>query len=108
MEILEVLPHCKIETLDELEILYENAKAEPEKYNKVIYIINLTSSKIMRQTKDPNSSFNKQEYYDFPERFESIFQQKYLKYLSVFINCIYWEDRYPRLIQKQFLQQFWK
>jgi alpha-aminoadipic semialdehyde synthase len=43
--------------------------------------------------------FDLQEYYSHPERFKGIFD-RYLPYLDVLVNCIYWEERYPRLITK--------
>lgn len=108
MEIVELLPHIHIDTLPDLEKLYKDAKAQPERYNKNIYIVHLTSDKIMRKIGDSSAQFEKSEYYKHPERFECIFQEKYLKFLSLFINGIYWDDRYPRLIQKKFLQNYYR
>ena len=41
--------------------------------------------------------FQLQEFYDHPERYDAKFEQ-YLPYLSMMINGIYWEPRYPRLV----------
>ena len=107
LEILELLPHIYINDLQTLEKIYEKAKENPTKHNKVIYILKLTTDKIMRKYENPDLKFEKKEYYKHPEKFYSIFQDKYLKYLSVFVNAIYWEDRYPRLIRKKFLQNYY-
>lgn len=47
-------------------------------------------------------AFDLQEYYDHPERYRSIFDQ-HAPHLSVLINAIYWTERYPRLLSKDYL-----
>jgi len=42
-------------------------------------------------------AFELQEYYDHPERYRAAFE-RYLPHLSVLVNCIYWEPKYPRLV----------
>ena len=41
--------------------------------------------------------FQLQEYYDHPERYRAAFE-RYLPHLDVLVNCIFWTDRYPRLV----------
>jgi alpha-aminoadipic semialdehyde synthase len=43
--------------------------------------------------------FELQDYYDRPERYRSRFST-YLPHLSVLVNCVYWEEKYPRLVTK--------
>jgi len=45
-----------------------------------------------------DGAFVLQDYYDHPERYRSIFD-RYLERLTALVNCIYWEPRYPRLVQ---------
>lgn len=52
---------------------------------------------------DRNRGFDLQEYYRHPERYRSRFEE-YLPYLSVLLNCIYWDSRYPRLLTKDYLK----
>ena len=35
--------------------------------------------------------FSRNEYFNYPERFESIFHN-YLPYLQALANCVYWKD----------------
>lgn len=42
-------------------------------------------------------AFDLQDYYHHPEHYHAVFE-KYLPYLSILINAIYWEDRYPRFV----------
>ena len=50
-----------------------------------------------------NSKFNLKDYYEHPEKYRSKFH-KYLSYLTILVNCIYWDPRYPRLITKKYLE----
>jgi alpha-aminoadipic semialdehyde synthase len=51
-----------------------------------------------------NGPFILQEYFDHPERFESIFH-RYLPYLKILINCVYWTEKYPRFVTKEDLKK---
>ena len=41
--------------------------------------------------------FELQDYYQNPENYRSVFD-RYLPYLSILVNAIYWEPRYPRFV----------
>jgi len=44
------------------------------------------------------SSFDKKLYKEHPEQFQPIFHIKVAPYASVICNCMYWDDRFPRLL----------
>ena len=48
-------------------------------------------------TRKEGKAFELQEYYEHPERFDSKFEQ-YLPALTVLVNAVYWEKRYPRFV----------
>lgn len=50
--------------------------------------------------------FELQTYYDKPELFQSVFQE-YLPRLDMLINAVYWDERYPRLVTKEYLRSAW-
>jgi saccharopine dehydrogenase (NAD+, L-lysine forming) len=50
--------------------------------------------------------FDLQDYYNHPELFRSKFE-KYIPHLSMLINCIYWDKRYPKLVTKEFLKKLY-
>lgn len=52
-------------------------------------------------------SFQLQDYYDHPEKYQSIFDT-YLPYLTVLMNCIYWTPQYPHFVSKHFLRGHWE
>lgn len=47
-------------------------------------------------------AFELHDYYAHPESYHSIFEQ-YIPHLTVLMNCMYWDSRYPRLITKDYL-----
>jgi saccharopine dehydrogenase (NAD+, L-lysine-forming) len=56
---------------------------------------------------DPSHPFDLSEYYAHPERFRPIFD-RFLPHLTVLVNAIYWDARYPRLLTLRTLQDQWK
>lgn len=51
--------------------------------------------------------FELQDYYDHPEKYCSVFHT-YLPYLTLLVNCIYWEAKYPRLVTKADLKELYE
>lgn len=51
-----------------------------------------------------NQEFELYDYYNHPEKYKGVFEQ-YLPHLSVLMNCMYWDDRYPRIVTKEYLKQ---
>ncbi len=50
--------------------------------------------------------FELHDYYANPHNYRSRFEQ-YIPYLSMLINCIYWDKRYPRLVTKEYLRKLY-
>jgi len=55
---------------------------------------------------DASSPFKLQEYYQHPELYREAFFQ-HVSHLSVFVNCIYWEPKYPRLMTREQFRQLY-
>ncbi len=58
----------------------------------------------MVQPNNPKGEFELQDYYHHPEKYHSVMGQ-YLPDLTLLMNCIYWDKRYPRLITKQYVKE---
>jgi alpha-aminoadipic semialdehyde synthase len=61
----------------------------------------------MAKPKDPAMGFSLQGYYDQPGEYAGIFEE-YLPHLTMLVNCIYWDERYPRLVTAEYLRNRWK
>lgn len=94
-ELFDILPHITLSP-DELIRDYEKIKSDNHNLYKVIF----KEEDIVRRK---NGQFNLQEYYDHPELYESKFED-YLPYISILVNCIYWSEKYPRLVTKNYLK----
>jgi alpha-aminoadipic semialdehyde synthase len=51
--------------------------------------------------------FEKQDFYQHPQNYNSMFQKTYLPYASAIIHGLYWDPRYPRLVEKKYLKQLY-
>lgn len=55
----------------------------------------------------PGHTFDLQNYFSHPEKYEGQFAQ-YVPHLTMIINGIYWEPRYPRLVTKSSLRELFR
>ena len=98
-EILDVLPVKEIKP-DEIESIYKNPS------NKVIYKV-VFREEHMVEPVSPGKKFDLQDYYSHPEKYRPAFE-RYIPYLSILMNCVYWSARYPRLVTKEYLKKSFK
>lgn len=56
---------------------------------------------------DASVEFELSTYYNHPELFKSNFEQ-YIPHFSILMNCMFWDDRYPRIITKDYLADLYK
>jgi alpha-aminoadipic semialdehyde synthase len=89
-EIFDSLGAVRI-TPEELPALVTGRDGDPHKIYMTIF---REEHLVERRTGRP---FNLQDYYEHPENYLSRFS-RYLPYLSILVNAIYWEKRYPRFV----------
>ena len=75
----------------------------PRGDGKVVYKVVFREEDTVEPLDGPRS-FLPQEYFEHPERFRSKFAT-YLPFLNILINGIYWDDRYPRLVTKEYVHE---
>ena len=96
-ELFDILPHKTIAS-SELSTL------SPD--DKVIYKCVFKEEHMVTPI-DSSSDFDLQDYYDNGDaKYKGDFH-KYVPYLSVLMNCIYWETQYPRLLSRPQLQDLY-
>jgi alpha-aminoadipic semialdehyde synthase len=69
--------------------------------NNIVYKVVFKESDLSEPL-NPDEEFELESYYQYPERFQSKFEQ-YIPHLTVLMNCMYWDDRYPRIVTKDYL-----
>jgi alpha-aminoadipic semialdehyde synthase len=94
-EIFDLLPH-KVLSAEALLEMIDNFSSDTLNLVKVVF----AEDDLVRPLQ---GAFDLQDYYAHPERYESKFEN-YLPLLSILVNCIYWTDRYPRLVRKAYLR----
>lgn len=55
---------------------------------------------------DPSKEFELHDYYAHPENYRSRFEQ-YIPHLTMLINGMYWDARYPRIVTKDYLEKLY-
>ena len=98
-EILDILPVKEIHPKD-IESVFQNPS------NKMIYKV-VFKEEHMVEPIDVGKTFDLQEYYTHPERYQSTFEQ-YVPSLSILMNCIFWSVQYPRLLTKTYMKQLYQ
>ncbi len=98
-EIVDLLP-IKEMSPDELLKFQESGVAAD---NKMLFKIVFKESDIS-EPKDKSTDFVLNHYYDNPEAYENVFE-KFVPHLSILMNCMYWDDKYPRIVTKDFLAE---
>ena len=97
-EILGLLPVKEISP-EKLIFLKQRKKLPDNIVYKVIF-----KEEDLAKSNDPHAQFDLHDYYSNPGNYHSQFD-KYIPHLSVLMNCMYWDDRYPRLITKDYLEK---
>ncbi len=101
-EIIDMLPVSKI-TPKELLALKEEPPADPEhQIFKIIF-----KEQHISKPKDVLKAFDLQDYYENPAKYENNFEQ-YIHHLTILMNCMYWDDRYPRIFTKDYAFKLWR
>jgi alpha-aminoadipic semialdehyde synthase len=56
---------------------------------------------------DEQKQFDLKHYYNHPEAYGNQFE-KYAPHLTLLMNCMYWDDRYPKLLTRDFIEKLYR
>ena len=96
-EMFQCLPYKTI-SAPILTEMYENFTSDNYNFYKVIF-----NEEDMVRPKNSGDRFELQDYYTHPEKYESQFEN-YIPYLSILVNGIFWTEKYPRFVTKEYLK----
>jgi len=82
-----------------------NLKAKGNYSNKLIYKVVFNEPDLAEPIAE-GQQFVLQDYYQHPEKYKSQFE-KYLPHLTILMNCMYWDTRYPRIVTKDAVEQLY-
>lgn len=97
-EIISLLP---VKEVSPAELL--NLKNRQDLPNNIIYKVVFKEDDLVTPI-DESERFVLQDYYDNPQKYRSAFEP-YLSHLTILMNCMYWDDRYPRIVTKDYLEK---
>ena len=75
----------------------ELASLDDQPSSHCLYQTTFREEHLVEHTSAAATAFDLQDYYDHPENYRSIFEHS-LPHLTALVNCIYWDERYPRLV----------
>ena len=99
-EILHLLPVKEISPEELLEL-------SDDPSNGHIVYKTVFKEKDMVQKSSDNNAFDLQEYYTQPDLYESKFDQ-YIPKMTVLVHGSYWDEKYPRIITKDYIKEIYK
>lgn len=99
-EILDLLPHERVEP-SRLSDLFESLRSADHR----IYVVVFKEEDLVEPIM-PCEPFDLQRYYTYPDEYRSRFES-YVPYLTMLINAIYWDNRYPRLLTRQCIKSLY-
>ncbi len=100
-EIANLLPSIEISPEDLLKL--KNQENLP---NNVVYKVIFKEEHISKLSNNDDRDFDLQHYYKNPENYTNNFEQ-YIPNLSILMNCMYWDTRYPRIFTKSFAKELY-
>ncbi|XP_061361487.1 alpha-aminoadipic semialdehyde synthase isoform X1 [Gastrolobium bilobum] len=104
-EIFKLLPHTFVDP-SRLCDLHKVDTDQPRHSSKRVFQVYgcVVTAQDMVEPKDPMKVFDKADYYAHPEHYNPIFHEKVAPYASVIVNCMYWEQRFPKLLSYKQIQ----
>lgn len=100
-EIYDLLPSEEISP-NQIADLVENQKYDIRKVYKVVF-----KEQDLVCPLAAEDQFELQDYYQNPHKYKSQFD-RYIPFFTVLIHATYWDDRYPRLVTKEYLKDRFK
>jgi len=90
-EMFDLLPHETLQPED-LETFFVEKNYSAHRVYKVVF-----KEEHLVEPLQAGAGFELQDYYTHPAKYRSVFST-YLPYLTILVNCIYWEPRFPRFV----------
>lgn len=101
LEMFKLLPHEMISSSNLEEV---RSKTGPQRrvYGLVVEQQDMVCHKTEFAT--VGKPFDKTHYRENPNEYQGIFHEKIAPHINVLVNCMYWDERYPRLLTKEQLR----
>jgi alpha-aminoadipic semialdehyde synthase len=98
-EIWSILPHEYINCDDLVNLFISKQYRNDRVYLTVIEHKNMFIHKDTGQ-------FSREDFYESPQNYKSVFAEKFAKYLNVIMNCLYWDSKFPKILTLEECKHF--
>lgn len=98
--ILDLLPTIEISPSELLGLRKRKNLSDKHIY-KVVF-----KEEHIAESLDKTKEFDLQDYYDNPGKYRGIFH-RYVPHLTILINAIFWNSRYPRLVTRNLMKKLY-
>jgi alpha-aminoadipic semialdehyde synthase len=115
-QIFDGLPHEMVSVEDLPQLFREHQQGVWTPRHKV-YGVELGTADIYQKTKKTcqisvvdaaTAEFDRSDFRDNPSDYESTFARRVAPFTHVLLNCIYWDQRFPRLLTKQDVKELYE
>jgi saccharopine dehydrogenase (NAD+, L-lysine-forming) len=100
-EIFGLLPFEEIAP-GEVEALFKKRGCSGKKAYKTVF-----KEEDLVEPKPGRPGFDLQDYYRNPQNYKPVLN-RFLPYLTVLVNAIFWAPQYPRFVTKNYLKKLWR
>ena len=100
-EIFKLLPHEMVSIEDLPKLVGDGSAAD---LKKVYGVVARNYDIVAPRDGSPMSQAKVPEYYERPDEFRSVFAETILPYTSVLMNCLFWTERFPRIVTTKQLE----
>lgn len=104
-EIFDLLPH-EVLTMEDLPQVYQ--EKSPSRYKVYGVAAEKKDLYVRIDGKRPSCQFDRKDFFDNPHLYESQFASNIAPYLNVFVNSIFWDPRFPRLLTKRDMRDLYR
>ncbi|POM62970.1 Alpha-aminoadipic semialdehyde synthase [Phytophthora palmivora] len=96
-EIFKLMPH---------EMVHPSELPKLPKNNRILYGTVIDDpSYFVKPLPGSSGTSTRAHYYQNPHQYEAAFHEKVLPYTSMLVNCMYWDDRFPRLVTREQIRE---
>ncbi|TYZ69117.1 hypothetical protein PybrP1_008867 [[Pythium] brassicae (nom. inval.)] len=90
-EIFQLMPH---------QMVHPSELPHLPRDPRVLYGAVVQDDFMVRPT-DPSRAASREDYYRNPDMYEGVFHDTVAPHTTMLVNCMYWDDRFPRLLTRQ-------
>ena len=103
-EIFDLVPNEMVSVHDLPQVLKEQSRSDQPCYK--VYGVAPEMSELYQHI--AGQPFERDDFQQNPQNYTSLFSRQVAPFISVLMNCVYWDERFPRLLTRQDMQYLYQ